>query len=119
MDDEQIEDQTENINGGDVDMQEIQNINKASNNPADTVLMFIKKFEVDPKVEQPMLSIVHQMLLKKDLTFIQARKLIEQELIESDIENFADYEMVLEMPCSAADHNNFDLMDADRNQALD
>jgi len=27
--------------------------------------------------------------------------------------------MVLEMPCSAADHNSFDLMDADRNQALD
>jgi hypothetical protein len=59
-------------------MNEIQNSNPESKLPApveapEKVLLFIKLFQIDKKNQEPLLSIVTQVLLDNTLTFDQAK----------------------------------------------
>ena len=87
-DEEEEEDQTENIiSADDVEMKADGTLNlleggigmgpeKVNEGQRDTVLLFIKLFQVDKRERAPHLTIVSQILVKKDLTISEARFVI-------------------------------------------
>jgi len=57
------------------------------------------------------------MLLPKDLMFSNILPYIEEQLLENYIPYVPnDCELVIELPCKAADNDNWDLLDGNKNE---
>jgi hypothetical protein len=56
------------------------------------------------------------ILLEKNMTFMEAKKVIIKELKSAEPQmDFRNYELVVEEPCYAVDPDSYDRLDAARN----